>query len=237
MQRVHDQVDQPLSRMKFAAVAVGIGQTETPHQLHAGVFHAADGKPAEMLHLAWHCTLKNETPPSNYLWVQPPFDELRLRQVAAMCRRIFRKNAANGLPYGFGLPNDVFDSQSGEYILHNSQYGLTCASFVLAVFHVTGLPLVDYSTWPQGRPDDQPWQQFIIDCLSQGSANRGHVERIRNDIGTVRFHPSEVAASAARAQVQSAAMFADINHFGTEIRVRIAHNHITHLFEPLAVVS
>ena len=236
MQRVHDQADQPLSQMKFAAVAVGIGQDEAPHQLHAGVFHADAGNAPAMLHLAWHCHLQNDSPQDSYLWVQPPFDELRLRQVAAMCRRIFRKNAANGLPYGFGVPNDAFDPQTGEYLINGSQYGLTCASFVLAVFHVTGLPLVDYSTWPQGRPDDRPWQQFIIASLSQNPTNQVHAERISEDIGAVRFHPFEVAASAAKAQVQFPARFEDVDQLGTDIRVRIACDHINYLFARLAIV-
>ena len=158
-----------------------------------------------MLHLAWHGPrqLKNDDPLGSYLWIQPPFDEYRLRQVAAMCRRIFRKNEANGLPYGFGLRNDAFDTQTGEYLMNDSPYGLTCASFVLAVFHVTGLPLADYATWPRGRPDDRTWQQSIVATLSRTPNNQVHVERICKDIGidTVRFHPSEVAASAAQAQV------------------------------------
>ena len=33
MQRVYDQADQPLSQMKSAAVAVGIGSGKAPHQL------------------------------------------------------------------------------------------------------------------------------------------------------------------------------------------------------------
>lgn len=233
MHRVHDQNAHSWSEMSFAAVAVGIGHDKAPHQLHAGILHAADGNEPEMLHLAWHHQLRNDSPPQTYLWIQPAFDKSRLRQVAAMCRRIFRTNSSHGLPYGFGTPNDVFDPRTGEYLIDGSQYGLTCASFVLAVFHVTGLPLADYTTWPQGRPDDRPWQQFIVNALSRCSSHQGHLDRIRKDIGAVRFHPSEVAASAATARVQSPARFEDIDQLGSDIRMRIARHHISRLFAEL----
>jgi hypothetical protein len=237
MHRVNSQAVRPLSEMKFAAVAVGIGHPQFPNQLHAGIFHAAENAPPEMLDLAFHCILRNDAPESRYHWVQPPFDESRLRQLSAFCRRVWRKNSAKGLPYGFGLPNAVFDPVTGEYLMRESQYGLTCASFVFAVFHAVGLQLADYVTWPAARAEDKAWQMHIISMLEQYAKDPPHVARVKDDIGAVRFHPQEVAASAAFAAINKPAAYADVTEAAETIRLQLAVEHINNLIEALDMLA
>jgi len=223
--------------MKYAAVAVGIGDSRYPNQLHAGILHAAENALPEILNLAFHCLLRNDPPEGQYLWVQPSFDESRLRQLSAFCRRVWRKNSAKGLPYGFGLPNAVFDPATGEYLIRESQYGLTCASFVFAVFHAVGLQLADYATWPAGRAEDKAWQMHIISMLEQHANDPPHVARVKNDIGAVRFHPQEVAASAACAVIDEPAAFTDLTTVAETIRLQLAVEHINRLFESVGNLS
>ena len=237
MHRVNSQAVRPLSEMKFAAVAVGIGDSRYPNQLHTGILHAAENAPPEMLDLAFHCLLRNESPEVQYHWIQPQFDELRLRQLASFCRRIWRKNAAKGLPYGFGLPNAVFDPGTGEYLIRESQYGLTCASFVFAVFHAVGLQLADYATWPAARAEDKAWQMHIISMVEQYANDPPHVARVKDDIGAVRFHPQEVAASAAFAAINKPAAYADVIETAETIRLQLAVEHINSLIEALDMLA
>lgn len=134
--------------------------------------------------------------------------------VAAMARKIWRANNRY-VPYGFSPPNDCFDSQTNKYLFGPTRYGLTCASFVLAVFHRAGVPLVKYGTWPTSRPDDRAWQKKIVARLEEYNErlrNRPdrqkdyqdgkiHIEGIRADIGTVRFRPDEVAGATIERRV------------------------------------
>ncbi len=218
MQKVSNQIEKPLSSIATAAVAIGIANPSHPHQLHTGVIHRMADGGLRMLHLAWHCVLRNDQPEPQYLCVSLGFDERRLRQLATMCRRIFYKNQQSGVPYGFAPPKDSFDVATGAYLLQESQVGLTCASFVLAVFHAVGLQLADYSSWPTDRPGDRDWQSWVVKMLERDPENAAHAKCIMRDIGSVRFYPQEVAACATIASYGVLAKFNDVEDIAENIR-------------------
>jgi hypothetical protein len=139
--------------------------------------------------------------------------------VAALCRRIWRKNAGGGIPYAFSEPGGAFDATTGELLLGPSRFGLTCASFVLAVFHAAGLQLVDHASWPRDRLGDRQWQQQVVTRM-QGRADTEHVEHVRGEIGAVRYRPEEVAAAVAIAP--SAAKFSDLQEPSLQVLAKIA---------------
>jgi hypothetical protein len=114
--------------------------------------------------------------------------------VAAVCRKVWRANGRY-VPYAFSPPNDCFDSVTWEFIFGPTRLGLTCSTFVLAVFHTARLPLVDYSSWPVNRPGDSEWQQRIVSLL-KGRAPEAHVEAVSREVGSARFRPEEVAGAA-----------------------------------------
>ena len=103
-------------------------------------------------------------------------------------------------------------------LLGPSQFGLTCASFVLAVFPAAGLALADYATWPSDRPGDRQWQEKIIQSL-EGRADQTHLEHPHNEIGAVRYRPEEVAAATALAP--PAVQFERAEHLGMQILDRM----------------
>src|SRR6185503_13834023 len=82
---------------------------------------------------------RNEAPDPDFLWVNPAAHPKRLVQVAALCRKIWRANQSGSIPYAFSPPNDCFDTNTGAFLFGPTRHGLTCASFVLAVFHHAGL--------------------------------------------------------------------------------------------------
>lgn len=193
MDQVHKADEKPLDQIRHAAIAI---QTVRPNQQHIGVLHGVPSTHPQMLDLAWHHKLRNNPADGRYLWVDPDVPTARLKQVAALCRRVWRANGRGRIPYAFSPPNGSLDEVTGAILLGPSMHGLTCASFVLAVFGASGLHLVEYDTWPIGRPGDEQWQRGIVDLLKD-QASQDHVEAITADIGTVRYRPEEVAAAAA----------------------------------------
>lgn len=190
---MYSQSEQPLENVEFAAVAI----KSVPSGRHVGVLHRnTDSGEVELLHLAWHRDLRNETPKSDYFWVQLAVPSLRLKQVAAVCRQVWRANG-RAVPYGFSPPNDCFDENSGRFLLGPTRHGLTCASFVLSVFDRAGLQLARYESWQQGRQGDREWQKFVAEALvNHPEADEGHLAAVRNGVGSIRVRPEDVAACA-----------------------------------------
>lgn len=129
--------------------------------------------------------------------VYPGLEREREMNIAAFCRKVWKKN--NGaIPYGFSYPNGALDKKTGEFLIGSTKLGLTCASFVLAVFHSCGIPLVALGTWPRFDSDDMDTQNFILDYMKKhGALTYTEFEERKREIGNSRVRPSEVAALAA----------------------------------------
>lgn len=195
MNRVFSQAQHPVTSISFAAVAIkSISET----QRHIGILYNSPSNPeATLLHLAWHHSLRNESPNSTYLWINPAIHPRRLRQVAAFCRKVWKSNGTR-LPYAFSHPKGSLEGKTGRFLVGPTRYGLTCASFVLAVFEATGNHLLKYDTWPQLREGDEEWQREILGSLRAASeVTAAHLEAVENEVGAVRFRPEEVAGAAA----------------------------------------
>src|SRR5262249_11543054 len=97
------------------------------------------------------------------------------------------------LPYGFTFNSDCF-AGDGSYQPMEIGKGLTCATFVIALFHSAGFPIIKRETWKH-RSEDAAWQKKIL-ALLQGSASSEHIKGATNDVGQFRYWPEEVAAAA-----------------------------------------
>ena len=203
IEHVFAQNERPLSSIAHAGIAVC---TVKPEQQHIGVLHREDASDeAMLLHLAWHHDLRNNRLGPHYLWIEIPVPSPRLRQVAAICRKVWRSNQ-NVVPYAFSSPNDCFEQSTGRFLLGPTRHGLTCATFVLAVFETAGLSLIQYETWPDYRTGDQQWQESILDLLRerQPPASAEHIAAISSEIGAVRYRPEEVASAATVSELPAA---------------------------------
>ncbi len=166
-----------------------------PNQRHIGLLYRDINSDAiVLLHLAFHLDLRCHIP-MNGLWVDPDFDLPRLRQVAAISRQVWAKNGKR-VPFGISRPNDCFDHETYEFLIQPSRHGLTCATFVLAMFLEAGLEIVEYDSWPS-RPEDVAWQEEILAKLRSRQADPDHVAAVEQDIGCIRVRPEEVAGAAA----------------------------------------
>ncbi|MGC3972352.1 MAG: hypothetical protein QM775_34925 [Pirellulales bacterium] len=109
---------------------------------------------------------------------------------------------ANGrfVPYGLSESSECFDPETGKFLLGPSRYGLTCSSFIVAVFKLAGFTLLDESTWPSMREGDLEWKQQMLGILEEWrlkqKASTEHVKRFSDDHPFLRIRPEEVAASS-----------------------------------------
>lgn len=196
--RLYSSQQRSFTEIRHVAVVIAVVRDG---QQHSGILHKVEVlDEVGLAHLAWHNQLKNSAPKEAYLWIDPPIPTLRARQVAARCRQILRANN-RGIPYAFSPPNDSFDDETGGFLFGPTRAGLTCASFVLAVFDSAGVRLANYTTWPQQRTGDVEWQQFIIEQLEEDGAEAEHIALVRNEIGAVRYRPEDVAGCAAADQL------------------------------------
>lgn len=178
----------PFETIKY----IGIAIKKTEHGHHVGILYRDNE--IRLLHLAWHLRLENDPPTRDYLWISPPIHELRAKQLAANCRLVWRRNAQNGVPYAFSDPRG-FIWPSGELKLGPTKFGLTCATFVLAILEMTGLRLINYDTW-ESRGDDENFQKWVISMLEKSKVDEAAISAARSEIGLVRYRPCEVAGAA-----------------------------------------
>lgn len=219
MDAIHEISDSSPASFPRCAVAIGVVDDGW---LHVGILHTRDLQPTEFLHLASHCDLRNSPSPPSYLklWAKPNIPDRRMRAVVAKCGQIARASSQNSVPYGFSSPEGALDPATGAFLISGSRYGLTCASFVLAVYDAVGVRLAEYSTWPADRAGDRDWQADVVRRLEEaGACEPSHLARLKVDVGAVRYRPEEVVAATALAKPTCA--FDAAASLGAEVRVRL----------------
>lgn len=163
-----------------------------------------------MLHLAWHKALRHDLVPSRsnekYAWVAPALPPERALAIARLCARVWRVHERDGLPYGLRYDATTFH-RTGELRLGPDELGLTCATFVIALFRKGGVELLRLTEWP-ARPDDVDRQRSLVASLRGDPAvPRAHCDAIEREVGVVRYRPTEVAGACASPVLPSS--FAD----------------------------
>jgi hypothetical protein len=163
--------------------------------LHIGLLHKVEDESAWVLNLRHFGDLRNEPPTNSYRWVQVELDEINRRALVALCRLLAKKLPS--IPFGFTF-NRNYINQAGEYITGEFGDGLTCATFVMAVFDTYHIPLLRMQEWPAASLQDQGWQAFQV---QQVQLNRGPfvAEGVKRHIGAPRYKPEHVTAGTVSA--------------------------------------
>lgn len=175
--------------------AVGFGWV-AGEQFHVGVLYREADHGIYLLHLGWHYDPMKTGPKPQYLWIVPALDNAQYSVVAARTREIARRYASKGLPYAINYKTEFLD----DYSLSNEApgHGFTCATFVLALFKLCGIELIDRESWKTHADDDQ-WQQTVIaamrELVGSGRATNEDIMAQLADKGCFRYRPQEVAAS------------------------------------------
>jgi len=198
MERVHSQSEKAINELRHVAVIIG---EPANNQRHTGIAYRVDDSLAfQFLHLAWHRDLRlQDRLGSQYCWVDPNVPAARLKQVAAICDDIARANLTEKIPYSFGSPISAFDEQTTKFLIGPTNTGLTCASFVLAVFERAQLRLAHYLGWGSPDSEDIRWQQSVLESLRKTpGVSVEHINVVEREVGTsVRYRPEQVAGAAS----------------------------------------
>lgn len=177
-------------------VNVGIAIKQVAgEQLHLGILYRIDKSDPRFCHLAWHYQLMDEPPQNDYYWDDCLFlidDPVNAKIFSARMLTIAQSKRI--IAYGIYHEGGVFTHDAKFIGFPDEGMGLTCASFVVAVFHSMGLPILQEKTW-QSRGDDNIWQQKILKLLEE-RAGAAHVRAAKKYVGAFRMRPEEVAASA-----------------------------------------
>lgn len=209
------------------AVAIAIGEGDLGSLGHVGILHRQTRSAVRFLHLAWHYRLEHNDPPRDFIWVGLGVRAELAAQAAARCRRIARKMRDGRVPYAPRFRDTLFASD-GSLLLGKDENGLTCATFVLAVFSSVGLPLVSTETWPR-RSSDARFREFVINGLrstakryqrkaeaferlpdqqssaakwrNEATAALKQIDAVQAEPLSTAFLPEEVAAASSRPDV------------------------------------
>lgn len=177
-------------------VAVALHATELAG--HIGVVYRQQ-QMTRIMHLAFHMKLKDQNLHASVfrVWIDPALPTSRSKSVAAFCRRVAKVNRRRGIPYAFSHPNHCFDVERGKYLFGPQRHGLTCSTFVLAVFSAMRVDLIDYDAdWPV-RPEDEDAQAKLVELLKKTGADPQHVNTVSKQIGSVRYSPEDVGGAAS----------------------------------------
>lgn len=165
------------------------------NQRHVGILYREENQQTRMCHLAWHHALRDNPVPNDYHWVEVTLDEANKQIVVGYCLKIVEAKENSEIPYGLTYIGDYFNEDTGAYQKSSVGDGLTCATFIMAVFDPLGLSILNTESW-RSRDEDVIWQRQIVDELKNTGASAEHIELVENDIGCARFRPEEIAASS-----------------------------------------
>jgi hypothetical protein len=181
---------EPFATAPFVVLAIKRTQ---PGQFHVGIVHRSQTASPKLLHLAWHEDLRDARPSTDYSWTPLPFERSVCRGLAGVCRKVAKwYTDGTPLPYGFDDHETSFDATTGMVRFGQDSSGLTCATFVLAVFRSQRYDLVRTENWPH-RKDDEAWAAQVADALEADGASPEHVANVRKCTGTsVRVRPEEL---------------------------------------------
>lgn len=167
---------------------------------HIGLrYRANDEGELHHLHLAFHNDLMDDDSPQPGTFrvvSSVPLEDLT--DVALIARLVAKRHVEGGLPYAFEA-GASFD-ENGSLTLGKS-LGLTCATFVLAIFDAAHVRLLDAATWKtrsaKRAEEDKKAQESLVNYLRR--KDPAHSERVEAEIGCTRFRGEEVAAASGLA--------------------------------------
>ena len=191
-----------LSRLTFDEnivnlLAVGLQRTSAC-TTHAGVAYRTAAGVLRFLHFANHEMLRDQPCSGKYVYAVPLLKEEDQEFLAGFCERVSRANQSGKLPYSFEFdPILGFDPNTG-LITFNHDSGLTCSTFVVALFRSAGNPLVQPCTWPrQAGSADRAAREYVLNIWRNSGKPKLIVraDEIEPTIQTMRISPEQVAGA------------------------------------------
>lgn len=178
-----------------------------------------------ILHLAWHKDVRFERVDPTYFWIPtglPSEDVMAISE--ALVAAAANQPSLSSVSYSPLYEGSYFLGNSLHYVRNEPGHGLTCATFVLAVFDSFGYNLIDANQWPV-RDEDEQWRDNVIENLKQHPRTstpqemEEHIRAILTHPSAIRFRPEEVAASVAATKLPMG--FMDAENEGMKILKQI----------------
>jgi len=134
-------------------VAVGVAVCLVPPDgAHAAVAHRGSDGNFRLLHLMGHENVGSTPFKNSYLLISPNLRPSSQIALAGYCRRIAERRNFLNLKYDFGIDvyaKFVISDDECDLKTNEPQSGLTCATFVFAVFNSINRPLIDITNYLQ----------------------------------------------------------------------------------------
>ena len=202
MDRVLESAE--ISMQTVSAVGIAVYR----HGGHIGVlFRSAGRNGAKILHLGGHLDLRCEAPSEKYnCWIRPAIHLDRAKSDRfLLSSNLEERTMMGGFRTACPSPGQFFDF-SGHQIRARgpAKVGLTCASFVLGIFHAAGFPLVKYDSWPLPLEKDIETQRSHLRVIKERHPDETeHAASIETEIGNIRYTPLRMAGRRNRRKVPS----------------------------------
>ncbi len=201
-------------------IGVGIKQIgrQTPPRHHVALLYSADQLPCRISHLEDDNKFIDCEWDSTFLWHEADaLDEFDRSATVAFLLYLDRSKPT--IPYGFRSVSCRFATNqlTGllEFTAKDPGCGLTCSSFICAVFRSLSLPFLVDDSWSADRPEDAVWRaSMIVDYLRTRLAPDRYSALIKG-IADPRVRPEE--AAAAFTQGSWPVKFADILQVAQQI--------------------
>lgn len=194
---------------------LGLGIKEiAPGQQHCGILYRPAEEMVRFLHLAFHFDLRDEVVNGTYWWCQSGLDNENQEILAALS--ILIAEGSPSIPYGFDKDGLVFDGHTGEMREAPPGKGLTCATFVVAVFRTYGFSPLLENSW-ESKAEDAAWQAAILAAMEANGASAEHVTAIRESEANMRFRPEEVVGAAAQPMTEWSIDYVQAQELAAEV--------------------
>lgn len=189
-------------------VGVVLSYNKEEDQMHCGLSYDVGGPDdAKVLHFGFQNLLKKDMNFGDFLiWVKPNIPALQLDAFSAWCEVVWNRFNDGGVEIAYGLKYDEYAQiqPDGVLVLGDKNTGVTCATFILTLFHMCGFDLIDLNSWTI-RQEDISWQRKIGEMfmkLAPWTKEKYRVsdeqqQQPKKDIGSKRYSPEDVAVSSA----------------------------------------
>jgi hypothetical protein len=165
---------------------------------HCGIAYPTESGSHELCDLLADKVLKSRPIPTDHYWSPVALRPGEVSAVTAFIERILESHATKALTYSLVYTANAFDVKGA--IARGD--GLTCATFIVAVFERLSLPLLDSKTWEARPKEDRAFQdEFLRNAIREVDPQRRispeAAMRIAQEKPNFRIKPAEVCGAAA----------------------------------------
>ena len=174
---------------------LSVAFTRSGVQSHSGILYLNPEGEAKLLHLENNRTLTKESPNSDFVWLHVNLPDIVKNLICLHCD-IISENSQGKILYDIDPTGITFDID-GVFTQKVPHTGLTCGTFILAVFRDVGIELINQNHWPI-RENDIKWQKMIVNLFSRYLEPNSNelINKKIDDKLILRFRPEEVVSSA-----------------------------------------